>query len=596
MRTAFFLLLVFASNTLGQTPNDAIELKTPNSEVEDAILFLTDLQNEGRDPSFIRFFSTYNIQDKKEKEDVVLTLSFVLHSLIAIGKDDEYNSGGFTPLAKRDEEGNFTSYQKVPDSDSLWWIDIRDYNWTQQSWENISKFDGYFAEPVVRYDRSGVLRLLAGNAVVRADWFIVHATDQTRQSDNKIDNTFYEELLYAQSDKPKNLDEWVNHWGGIDLKDAQNRGNEAYSLVTEGTQVARHNRILKMLHGQYGPFFYTFDVINMRGKRNYIDSFLLNSRIGGDPDLYDGGEGIGINYLGGEVYMIYATVFDEKDKNKIVDTKLVDFGDTTIVRHISDIIGDNRVRNPYSCFDCHAAGPIPPENTIREFLESQGNFITYDKADSARIKKNYASGRFEYEIKPAQDRFAFFVNGCNGLTPEENGALFLRAVSKYSKPIKTIEEACFEVGVTKEEFIEKVSKAKFGNSLKILIQGGSISKEVWESPPVDGIPGAFQQAMIAINGVTLIEDSVEVQNLITVYRVIEENAYVEGSSKDHWKKNVRKNDMIMPLNQNNNSINNDGNTWYKVKTSTGSGFIRDSFVEKIEIPKSRLGEVIILEN
>jgi hypothetical protein len=62
-------------------------LKTPNSEVEDAIVFLQENYNDN-DANFIRFFTTYAIQDKQKRQEQVLTLSYILHSLVGLSKDN----------------------------------------------------------------------------------------------------------------------------------------------------------------------------------------------------------------------------------------------------------------------------------------------------------------------------------------------------------------------------------------------------------------------------------------------------------------------------------------------------------------------------
>ena len=74
------------------------KLRTPQSEVEDAILFLSKLPKE--DAQYIRFFSTYAIPTDR-RDNAVLTLSFILHSLVGLDRNnpDSGNAGAYYPLA-----------------------------------------------------------------------------------------------------------------------------------------------------------------------------------------------------------------------------------------------------------------------------------------------------------------------------------------------------------------------------------------------------------------------------------------------------------------------------------------------------------------
>src|SRR5690606_8914389 len=108
-----------------------IVLGNPNREVEDAILFLERVPEYDR--TYIRFFTTYAIPPE-QRNDAVLILSFVLHSLIGTSSDAEGNAGSYYPLAVAEgEDGAIRAYNRVyikdddgniiRTSDTLWWID-----------------------------------------------------------------------------------------------------------------------------------------------------------------------------------------------------------------------------------------------------------------------------------------------------------------------------------------------------------------------------------------------------------------------------------------------------------------------------------------
>jgi len=65
-------------------------LKTPDSEVSDAILHLESLSVEDR--PFTKYFSTYAIPETK-RENAALALSFICHSLQGV-TTKEFQGGG----------------------------------------------------------------------------------------------------------------------------------------------------------------------------------------------------------------------------------------------------------------------------------------------------------------------------------------------------------------------------------------------------------------------------------------------------------------------------------------------------------------------
>ena len=470
--------------------------RTPQSEVEDAIVFLSQFRAE--DAQFVRFFSTYAVEPQ-DRNDLVLTLSFVIHSLVGVSDEiDEGNAGGYYPLAIQ-KDGEFIPYRKVPNSDTLWWIDLREYNWTAQAWETVSAGDGYFAEPIVSYDRSGALRLLSGNAVLRADWFIFHVMSSVQQADLGNDNDFYSTLLYALVDAPENIDEFRRIWG-LDINEAKQLGNEYGTLVTKSNAVTRHNRMLFGYRTDLGYLYETYDVLNELGRRDYLETLFLNDKPGEPPEVSDAGEAFATNALGMQVYALRNAAGD-----------LVDFGDPTAVRHFNDVIGDARVSVAYSCVDCHAVGPLPAENTLQELIDARVDLRVYDIQDSLRINRSLLSNRFRDSISSNQEIFAKALKKVNGLTPSENGRLYLKAISRYFRPL-TLERAAYECGMDVNSFVGAImsKNVNFGARLKLLIQNNEdMQRDSWESPGVDGIPGLFQQAMIIINGLTIISDDVE---------------------------------------------------------------------------------------
>ncbi len=541
-----------------------ITLGNPNREVEDAILFLDKVPE--RDRLYIRFFTTYSIPPEL-RNDAVLELSFVLHSLIGTSSDKEGNSGAYYPLAVAEgDEGAIRAYNRVyikddkgnivRTSETLWWIDIRDYNWTPQAWEAVSKEDGYFVEPIVQHDRNSVLRLLSGNAIFRADWFIYHATDAQAQLDNGSKAPIYDLLLYAQSGAPQTLNDWRKNWG-VNVDEALKFGNESAALVTKSKAVARHNRQMYRHNSQFGWLYETYDVKTQRGKKNFLEALPINK--GGRPER-DGGEAFASNSVMMQVY----TLFNQ-------DEKIVHTADAALARHANDVIGDVRVNVARSCIDCHAAGPIPSENTIREYV---GSLYFEDKADKLRVDRNFLSNKFEDGISDDQIKFARALKKINGLTPEQNLKKFLGMIKWYTDPV-TLDQAAFECGLTTEKYVAKLNEAqkkgKIAGNLELLLQKPSqpIQRDIWESPSVDGIPGMFQQSMIYIYGLTTITDQ---QVLVQKVQLLADVDIVAG--KEVLYRGKQGEELVFVDQTVYNNV-----TWFTVKTPDGkTGYVKPNQV------------------
>lgn len=531
---------------------------TPTKEVEDAILFLQERIPE-EDQIYIRFFTTYSVPLELRKK-TILTLSYVIHSLAGLSTTGVENAGGYYPLAVfNKEDAVFIPYQLVPGSTTLWWIDIRNFNWTPEALETVSLQDGYFVEPIVDHRKYGLLRLLSGNAILNAAWFIRHTTDTMLQVDT--DRTIlYDTLLYAKTAIPQNTTEWRTTWG-INLQRARRFGNEAGVLVTKSQEVARHNRELFYYRTELGWMYETYDVKNEEGQRDYVAAFPKNKGL--PPKVSDAGELFASNQLH---MMVYAL------RNQ--DGKIVHDAAVGIARHTKDVLGDARVRVSHSCMECHAAGPIPAENTMRTYIRNQ-KLKMPDKKDQLKIEATFLSGKFEESIPENQQLYAKALLKINGLTPEENVKYYKEVISWYDTPLD-IEQAAFECGVSVEMYKEKMGDTKkifltdkIPGRIALLISSKEpIPRRIWETRGKDGIPGLFQQSMIIINGLTKI-----IETKVLIVTAKETTLYV-GDKKVG---SAKRGDVLFPTND--TTKGKDGVLWIGIKLEDGKfGWIRASHV------------------
>ncbi len=467
-----------------------------NDEVKDVVY---DLQNRHNDidRSFIKYFSLLDVSPEK-RDGYALATSFMLHSLVGPGGDNpEANAGSYYPIALMKDD-KFVPMTKVPDSKTLYWIDIRNYNFTQQAWEAVASLDNTFVEPIVHHDISGLMRLLSGNAVLRASWFVYYASDVERQVSANQKVKIYNTLLYANVKEPKTVKEFEKIWG-INEEESRKIGNEYSTLVTKSKNVAIHNRLMFGYRSPLGWLYRTFDVLNEEGIRDYLQSI---PEFKGNPPpagTFDAGEIFAANSLKMMVYGL-------NDK----DEKLVDFADSRAVRDNNDVTGNPTVRVAHGCFSCHGIGPLQSENTLKEYLDARMRLYNYEKGDTLRIDRSLLSGKFEDAIVEDETAYAKALLKVNGMKPLDNTKNYLNIISEYNEPL-TLKDVARECGVTEAKIIEAAAGGLNNANivparLDLLIKTGEgIPRRIFDSPGRDGRPGVFQQTMNMIYGYTAVK-------------------------------------------------------------------------------------------
>lgn len=494
--------------------NSHIPMKSLDSELADVNRFIARLPEH--QASRLRFFTTYAVP-RRLRNDAVLTLSFWIHSLVGLSTESLENGGGYYPLAMM-VDGEFKPIRNVPGSDTLWWVNLDELNWTEQAWETVSDADGYVRQPVVDHRHYNYLRLIAGNALLRADWFIAHTSNTARQDDIDKEPLYYE-LLYAKSGIPKDVADFQRIWGG-DPEQARKFASEFGSLITNSKAVAYNNRIITGYRTTLGYYYQTYDVKNQEGHRDYFE----NIPLGKPPKVVDAGEAITVNQLGLQVYFL----LDDKGNR-------IEFGQDPIVRDTTTWHDtDTRVITGRSCVICHVDGINPVENTLAEMMKTRQQLNIKDPQDYLATKRFYLSGKLEQQIKDDQILYARAVARTNGLTTAENAAAFKRIIDWYDKDL-TVSQAAHECGVTAEYFKAKVGVSVSGRLGAIITRLRPMPRKSWESVGADGVPGHFAQAMLILKGTTLQEiqqlQQQAVENLVEVYVVTKDTHIYSGRKK-----------------------------------------------------------------
>lgn len=447
-------MLLIGTSALGQEdPNDQLAPKSLDSEIEAVASDLANYKDLSTQP-FLRYFTAYAVPEEIKKH-IGQDLSFTLHSL----------------------SSERVIRPPVALSDTLYRIDLRDYGWTIQSWEDVYKIEPYIKFPWIdlgnKHKHYDYIRNIAGNALLRADWFIVNALDQTRQADRKIDTRVYPTLLYASREggEPKTLEDLRQFWG-IDRKQIDKLKLAKGGVVAKGdSAVAHYNRTLYITRTLTGYWTETYDSANI----DYIEELL------GENSKRDAGEAFGSNFIGLQIYAL----FNQEEK-------FIDFGDPTFVRDRLDP-SDVRVRMVWSCIRCHHDGVNPINNRIHNMINKGVKIlVNYDHNLALDIERFYLSD-LDAITKEYQEPYIRAVKAVTGGTTDENIRNLSSVFSWYDKKID-IEQAALECGVSINEYKSKLNNTTAGR-LVDQIMDGNVDRYAWDLINI----GVFTKAMLHIH-------------------------------------------------------------------------------------------------
>lgn len=415
--------------------------------------------------------------------------------------------------------------QPVPDSDGrLWWIDLDWYHWTEEAWENISKEDPYYRNPIVSSDNKGLKYILAttkSNAVVRGDWFVYFASDTSlflRKGETKADNAFYYQLLYSSNqieqevvEKKTVMDKWqvpykrtrqerdrYGHMTTVEYYDwvVEERPREELTKVKKKINkvpqnlnefkkfweaTGEHLKRFPIERGAVvdeGESFVSFQNRVLERDRTAIGVFWQSFdvfRTAGDQDFveslptppkkFDASELIVQDAKGAQIYLL-----TDGQGNRL------EFADPRLV-HDSVSGGNFSVITAKSCVACHVQGIIPVKNEIPLMIKHGAEILALKPLDE-RINSFYL-GNLDRLVKIDQDEYTEFVRTCNGLTPEENARQFTKARNNYDRPVD-LKQAARELGSNFEELASALSITTKGRLGRLILDGKSIPRRTWE--------------------------------------------------------------------------------------------------------------------
>jgi mono/diheme cytochrome c family protein len=326
-------------------------------------------------------------------------------------------------------------------------IDIRQLNWTQQTWDDIARSNPYgikYATPEAKtcYDETK-----CDMPLVRVDWFVFaaarpplyHAILGIPETDRELQQTLRVEVA-ANIDQEKVVRAAFNRSG-----------------------VSQNNRLIERHALPFGGYWKSYDFGGNVGRQNLFQC-PLGPGDSAEQFRHDGGEIIFSLPNGMQGYMLVDRAGNRIDK-----------GPTEIVSDPKR--PDKAVTNGVSCMSCHYSGTINKADEVRPFVEAN--------------RKSFKDPDAVLALYPAQSKLDEYY--------EEDRKRFLEAlrqigiwtVSRTGEPISTMAQrfeeeldlplAAAELGLTAADFAAKLDQSQ--SAARVLgtlrIPGGTVKRDVF---------------------------------------------------------------------------------------------------------------------
>ncbi|MEW6211738.1 MAG: hypothetical protein AB1631_25500 [Acidobacteriota bacterium] len=330
----------------------------------------------------------------------------------------------------------------VDASKTIYRIDLRDYQWTAQTWNRLLSFYPYG----IRTAEGEVIRLLSGALLpyVRADWFAANASAPP----------LYHELLVL----PRTVGE-LERMLGIDAARnlAEEKNVARAGIRTSG--VSENNRVLERHPTAYGAYWKSFD----------FRSSLDDQNIFRDP--------IRLNPAGGE--MIFNL------PNGLQAYFLADGRGNRIDKAPVEIVADrNNADDPVitvgrSCMSCHFEGVKSFRDEVRAVVRGMRVGV-FDRDRALALYPDQDA--LDRLVEKDRERFLQSV-AATGAQATSAQAEPINALSRRYRAELSISQAASEVGLDANEFQSRARRSPrlvalgFG---QLLVENGGIKRDVWE--------------------------------------------------------------------------------------------------------------------
>ena len=404
----------------------------------------------------------------KRDKDRLNTRYFTLANLYNAGVPDDqlevYRVGLSMLVNSLSYHADITPPHPIDDAKTIYRIDLRDYDWTADTWNLLLtnypygiKRDEAAAQDV--YAQTG-----SDMPYVHADWFVYNASRPP--------------LYYDLLKMPATVQELE---ATLHVNVAANIDNEKFvaRAAFNGSGVSQNNRLLERhpLGTTKGAYYRSRDFASSVGKKNLFAHPL--------DFVEDGGEIIFSLPNGLQAYMLVNGTGDRINKGPVN----IVFDKTSR--------NDPQVINGVSCMSCHDQGMIPKVDQVRPYLEKNKN--VFDESTRDTILALYKpKEEFSEFLRKDGERFRSAAHEA-GVPLLENGKL------KGPQPIREFAfffegeigpaQAAAELGLKEEDFLKLLADnpalaGEEGGLGTLQVAGGTVKREAFDDKFADLVKAA----------------------------------------------------------------------------------------------------------
>jgi hypothetical protein len=326
---------------------------------------------------------------------------------------------------------------------TLFRIDLRDYNWTPDTWNTLARSYPYGVNALALATVTSLCG--ADTPVIRADWFVATASIPP----------LYHDLLGL----PKSVQELEKMLGVDSARNlAQEKNVARAGMRTSG--VSRNNRVVERHISGSGAYWKSYDFKGNDGDQNIFRDPLHFSAAGGEMvfNLPNGMQG----------YYISTTAGDRLDSAPV------------------NIVADRNypeepaVINGRSCMACHYAGIKRFKDDIREVVQKIQD-ANFDRDKALALYPPQAD--LERMLDEDTHRFNAAIEQAGGAPTLDFRTEPINALARTFRADLNLRRAAAELGVEEDAFRQRLASNRALADLglgQLLVANGGVKRDVWE--------------------------------------------------------------------------------------------------------------------
>lgn len=323
---------------------------------------------------------------------------------------------------------------------------------------------GLYTTALVKAGVGDLARLLGGGdcrtSILRADWFVW----QTSVNDGRGDTGYYSMVFGGKGVKSRaDFQQQV----GLSEKLAEERGKEWKDIVKR-SGIARYPRQIGRYGALDGGYWFTLDVIDYpEGERDAQGNF-------GKAYKHQAEEHYGLAPSG-----LFAFLLCD------AEGKLQDAAPDKVGHDSTRPGKDKRLEVGLSCVRCHTEGIRPVDSWVKNTF--RGKVLAEVDAKQAEEVRRVYFRNLAGKLAADNRAYAERLLECNGLTPKENAALFIKMWDRFGEEELSVDDCARELGCTPARWKNALkavgSQGKLDPLFADLVSEppGTIRRESWQS-------------------------------------------------------------------------------------------------------------------